>query len=260
MSAIARRGALVTGGSKGIGAAIARRLSRVGYPVAIAARDRKMADATAAHIASETGNPVHALEADLSSRAAAAAMVDRAAADLGGLGILVNNVGDSAFGTLAEITDAQWDDAFATKFFAAVVTMRTAMPHFRKSGGGAIVNIAGTGGIQVTPTHMAGGAANIALVHLTKAVSLQVGRDKVRVNVISPGPTETERWSRAVAGMKGGAEQRDFISRTVNETPLGRIGQPEDIADMVAFLVSDDAKFVTGQHMIVDGGRSRALL
>lgn len=252
-------GALITGGSKGIGAAIAYRLSRDGHPVVLAARSAAAAAETARRISSATGNPVHAVVADVGSRPAAADLVGKAIQKLGTLRILVNNVGDSAFGTLAEITDEQWDHAFATKFFAAVTTMRAAIPHMQDNGGGAIVNIAGTGGVQVTPTHMAGGAANIALIHLTKAVSQQVGPYGVRVNAVSPGPTETDRWQQAIKGMKGDNEVQAFIKRTVSDTPLGRVGLPEDIADMVGFLVSDQAKFVTGQHLIVDGGRCRAL-
>lgn len=252
-------GALVTGGSKGIGAAIAHRLSRDGYPVVIAARSRGSASEAARRISEATGNRVHVAVADVSDRAAAAALVAEAVRQLGAVGILVNNVGDSAFGTLEDITDAQWDHAFATKFFAAVTTMRAIIAHMRGLGGGAIVNIAGTGGVQVTPAHMAGGAANIALIHLTKAVSQQVGRDGIRVNAVSPGPTESDRWQKAISGMKGDGEVDDFVRRTIADTPLGRVGLPEDIADMVGFLVSEQAKFVTGQHMIVDGGRSRAL-
>lgn len=252
-------GALVTGGSKGIGAAIAHRLSLDGHPVVIAARSQAAAAETARRISAATGNPVHVAVANVGDRAAAAALVGDAIRKLGTMRILVNNVGDSAFGTLEEITDEQWDHAFATKFFAAVITMRAVIPHMRANGGGAIVNIAGTGGVQVTPAHMAGGAANIALIHLTKAVSLQVGHDGIRVNAVSRGPTESDRWQKAVKGMKGDGEAQDFIRRTISDTPLGRVGLPEDIADMVGFLVSDQAKFVTGQHMIVDGGRSRAL-
>jgi len=254
-----RGGALVTGGSKGIGFAIARELSARGHPVVIAARSRDQVEDAARRIGGDTGNPVHGVRADLADRSAAAALVARAIELCGRLEVLVNNVGGSAFGGILEITDAQWDDAFDVKFFGAVATMRAAIPHMIDRGGGAIVNIAGTGGVQINPAHMAGGAANIALIHLTKTVAQQVGRHGVRINAVSPGPTATDRWQQAIAGMKDGAEVDAYVQRATAEIPLGRVGQPEDIAAMVCFLASGEASYVTAQHFIVDGGRCRAL-
>ena len=185
--------------------------------------------------------------------------VERAIAFTGRLHVLVNNVGGSLFGGILDITDAQWDDAFDVKFFGAVTTMRAAIPHMIAQGGGAIVNIAGTGGVQINPLHMAGGAANIALVHVTKSVAHQVGRHGIRVNAVSPGPTATDRWQQAIDGMKSDADADAFVQRTVSEIPLGRVGEPQDIAKMVGFLVSDDASFISAQHFVVDGGRCRSL-
>jgi len=254
-----RAGALVTGASKGIGYAIARMLSARGHPVTIAARTREAVEDAARRIGSATGNPVRGVAADVADRAAATALVAEAIAFCGSLEVLVNNAGGSAFGSLLEITDEQWDDAFDVKLFGAVATMRAAIPHMIARGGGAIVNIAGTGGVQINPLHMAGGAANIALIHVTKAVAQQTGKHGIRVNAISPGPTATDRWQQAIAGMKSGADVEAYVQRATAEIPLGRIGEPEDIANMVAFLTSEQASYVTAQHFIVDGGRCRAL-
>jgi len=254
-----RGGALVTGASKGIGYAIALELSRRGHSVMIAARNLANAEDAARRIASATGNPAAAVHADIADRHAAAAAVEQAIAFTGRLRVLVNNVGGSLFGGILDITDAQWDDAFDVKFFGAVTTMRAALPHMIAQGGGAIVNIAGTGGVQINPAHMAGGAANIALIHLTKSVAHQMGRHGIRANAVSPGPTATDRWQQAIAGMKSDDDADAFVQRTVTEIPLGRVGEPQDIANMVAFLVSDAASYVSAQHFIVDGGRCRSL-
>lgn len=252
-------GALVTGGSKGIGYAIATELARRGHRVVIAGRDLGAAEDAACRIEAATGEPTFAVQADIGDRCAAAAAVSAAIERCGRLRVLVNNVGGSVFGDILQVTDAQWDDAFDVKFFGAVATIRAALPHMIDRGGGVIVNIAGTGGIQINPQHMAGGAANIALVHLTKCVAQQMGRHGVRAVAVSPGPTATGRWNQAIAGMKSGQDADDFVRRTVSDTPLGRIGQPDDIARAVGFLVSDDASFITAEHLVVDGGRCRAL-
>jgi len=252
-------GALVTGGSKGIGQAIATELARRGHRVVIAGRDLAAAEDAARDIEAATGSPAFAVQADIADRRAAAAAVSAAIERCGRLRVLVNNVGGSVFGDILQVTDAQWDDAFDVKFFGAVATIRAALPHMIERGGGVIVNIAGTGGIQINPQHMAGGAANIALVHLTKCVAQQMGRHGVRAVAVSPGPTATGRWNQAIAGMKSGGDADDFVRRTVADTPLGRIGQPDDIARAVGFLVSDDASFITAEHLVVDGGRCRAL-
>jgi len=254
-----RGGALITGGSKGIGYAIALELSRRGHPVVIVARNLDNAEDAARRIIGATGNPAVAVQADMADRRASVMAVERAIAFTGRLHVLVNNVGGSLFGGILDITDAQWDDAFDVKFFGAVTTMRAAIPHMIAQGGGAIVNIAGTGGVQINPLHMAGGAANIALVHVTKSVAHQVGRHGIRVNAVSPGPTATDRWQQAIDGMKSDADADAFVQRTVSEIPLGRVGEPQDIAKMVGFLVSDDASFISAQHFVVDGGRCRSL-
>jgi NAD(P)-dependent dehydrogenase (short-subunit alcohol dehydrogenase family) len=253
------QGALVTGGSKGIGHAIAAELARRGYRVVIAARDLPSAEAAARGIEAASGTPAFAVQADIGDRRAAAHAVNAAIERCGTLRVLVNNVGGSVFGDILQVTDPQWDDAFDVKFFGAVSTIRAALPHMMEHGGGVIINIAGTGGIQINPQHMAGGAANIALVHLTKCVAHQMGRHGIRAVAVSPGPTATARWNQAIAGMKHGEDAEAFVQRTVADTPLGRIGEPEDIARAVGFLVSDDAGFITGEHLVVDGGRCRVL-
>lgn len=254
-----RRAALVTGASKGIGYAIAMMLSARGHPVTIAARTRETIEDAARRIGAATGNPVRGVPADVADRAAVRALVADAIALYGPLEILVNNAGGSAFGSLLEISDEQWDDAFDVKFFGALTAMRAAIPHMIAHGGGAIVNIAGTGGVQINPLHMAGGAANIALIHVTKSIAQQVGKHGIRINAISPGPTATDRWQHAIAGMKSGADVDAYVQRATAEIPLGRIGEPEDIANMVAFLTTDASSYVTAQHFVVDGGRCRAL-
>lgn len=252
-------GALVTGGSRGIGYAIALELSRRGHAVTVAARNLRAAEDAAQRISAATGHPATAVQADMADRSAAAMAVERAIAWCGVLRVLVNNVGGSLFGGILEITDEQWDHAFDVKFFGAVTAMRAAIPHMIEHGGGVIVNIAGTGGVQINPLHMAGGAANIALVHLTKSVAHQMGRHGIRAVAVSPGPTATDRWQQAIAGMKSGDEAEAFVRRTVADTPLGRIGEPEDVARAVGFLVSDEAGFISAEHLVVDGGRCRAL-
>lgn len=253
-------GALVTGGSRGIGRAIALELSRRGHPVVISARDKSMLQRTASDIEKATGNRVLRVVADASDRAAVAGLVTEAIAALGNLQILVNNAGATRMGGIAEVTDDMWHHGFGTKFFGAVAAMRAAVPHMISQGGGCIVNIAGLGGIQVLPMHMTGGAANIALVHLTKCVALQVGRYNIRVNAVSPGPIDTERFANSPdIAPDGPTTSLAAIERSLADVPLGRKGRPDEIAATVAFLTSPDASYISGAHIVVDGGKSRAL-
>lgn len=251
---------MITGGSKGIGRAIAIELSRRGHSVALAARTMSVLQRTADEIREMTGNAVVVLPVDVADRSAAAGLVERAKAELGFVQVLVNNAGSSQMGGIVEVSDQTWDRDFGTKFFAAAVTMRAAVPHMIERGGGTIINIAGLGGIQVMPMHMTGGAANIALVHLTKCVALQVGRYNIRVNAISPGPIDTDRFNVAPAmAPEGPTTQAVKMERSLADVPLGRAGQPEEIAATVGFLTSKDSSYITGAHIVVDGGKSRAL-
>lgn len=254
-------GALVTGASKGIGYAIAMDLSRRGHSVAIVSRNEEEIRNAAQKISKATGGVVVPLVGDVGDRRTAVGLVERSISEFGTLEVLVNNVGGSTFGTLLEITDEEWDHAFATKFFAAVSTMRAAIPHMKEMRRGAIVNIGGGSSKQAQPAHMSGAAANSALAHLTKTVSLQVGEYGIRINIVSPGTITTDRWELAAASFAadGKMAKAAFLDRVISDIPLRRLGDPSEIAAMVGFLCSDEASYITGAHFLVDGGKSRAL-
>ena len=252
------RRVIVTGASRGIGAAAAAALAAEGARCALVARDRAALDAVAAALPND---PV-VVVGDLSTAAGVDASVASAVEGLGGLDALVNNAGSSPGGTLEQVTDAQWQEAFDLKVMGYVRAMRAAIPHLRRAGGGRIVNVGGTAGIRASEGYVL--AALIpALVHITRTTAELVGRDGITVTLLHPGPTLTDRLRTMLgpAAARAGVPVEDFARDAVGaQLPLGRVGTAEEVARLITVLCSDLAGWVTGAGVLVDGGAARGVV
>jgi NAD(P)-dependent dehydrogenase (short-subunit alcohol dehydrogenase family) len=256
---IAGKVAIVTGGSRGIGRAIALRLARERAQVVIAARD-KTALAAAADEIVKTGGIVETFAADLRGPEAPAALTRAAVNAFGGIDIVVNNAGATRRGEFLELSEADWMDGFALKFFGAVRLSRAAWPYLKERRG-AVLNIIGTGGRTPGPLFTLGGSVNGAFLSFTKALADVGIRDGVQVNAINPGYIRTDRlqgWIKSTAAETGGdlkVAEREMIRRA----NIVGIGEPEDIASLAAFVLSPQNRMVHGALIDLDGGLTKTV-
>jgi NAD(P)-dependent dehydrogenase (short-subunit alcohol dehydrogenase family) len=235
---------LVTGSTGGIGLEVARLLAAEGARVATTRRAPAPAAAEALHVV-----------ADLSEPDAPAALVERVAAELGGLDVLVNNVGVAYQARLDELTDEQWDSMWNLNVMSAVRAIRAAMPHLRESGHSAIVNVSSTAGKRPSTGMPNYSVTKAALLSLSRLVADLHAGDGIRCNAVTPGPTATEAWlgEGGLADQQGG-DRDDVLRKVAAGRPLGRLARPGEIAAVIAFLCSDRAAYVTGAAWSVDGG------
>ena len=246
MSKLKGKVALVTGASKGIGAAIAKALAAAGASVVVNyASSKAGADAVVAEIAKAGGKAV-AVGGDVSKAADAQALVDAAVKQFGRLDILVNNSGVYEFAPLEEITEAHYHKQFNVNVLGLLLTTQAAAKHFGE--GASVINI-GSLVTRITPPASAVYTATKGAVDaITGVLSRELGPRKIRVNALNPGIVETE--GTHTAGFIGS----DFHHNAVAQTPLGRIGQPDDIASIAVFLASDDSYWLTGEQLYAAGG------
>jgi NAD(P)-dependent dehydrogenase (short-subunit alcohol dehydrogenase family) len=238
------RTALVTGASRGIGAAIARRLDDLGARVALVGRTEP--DLTA--VAKSLRHDPVILPTDLGAADAAADVIEQATAALGGIGILVNNAGIAAgFGPSHVVTPAIVDEGFHVNVRSALVLAGTLAERMAARGGGAIVNISSAVAATGVPYAAVYAASKAALDGMTTSLAAEWGPAGVRVNSVRPGVIDTDMGAFVAAAPR----TRDYYNGFV---PLRRVGTTDDVADLVAFLVSDAAAYITGQHITVDGG------
>ena len=248
--------AVVTGSSRGLGLASARALAAEGCRVCVCARTEAPLEEAARELAGVAGgrDRVLAVAADVSTAEGVAEVVSRTVAAFGGLDVLVNNVGLGRGGGLLEATDEEWREAFDQTLLPAVRVSRLAVPHMQRRGGGAIVMIASIWGREAGG-RMTYNAIKAAEISLAKSMAQQLAPMNIRVNSVSPGSILFEGgswWKRQQADPEGIA---DFVRR---EIPFGRFGRPEEVGDVVAFLASERASWITGTSVVVDGGQSRA--
>jgi NAD(P)-dependent dehydrogenase (short-subunit alcohol dehydrogenase family) len=249
--------ALVTGGSQGIGFACARALAREGARVAIVSRDGH-ALAQAAAALGEESLVVHPEPVDLRDASAVQAAVANVERVLGPIHILVNSAGAARQTPATSRDSGRWLRAMEDKYLPGVIAMDVLVPLMAARGGGAVLNIVGTGGKLAKPTHMPGGAANAALLLASAGFARAWGAHGVRVNVLNPGAVETRRLVEQLqVKAQASAQSVDAVrAQLLAEIPLGRFGRPEDVAAVATFMVSEPAAYLSGTGLNIDGGAS----
>ena len=245
--------AIITGATQGIGRATALQLAAEGAAVVVVARgEERLADTVAA--IRNAGGRAHAVSADISSLDGCERVVSGAVATFGRLDILVNNAGTSATGAFETSSDAVWQADLDLKVFAAVRLIRLALPHLRASKGGAIVNVVNIGAKQPAGGSLPTTASRAAGLAITKALSKEFAPENIRVNAVCVGLIRAGQHEKKAAAR--GVEVESIYETMARSIPLGRVGRAEEAANVIAFLASDAASFVTGSSVNLDGGAS----
>jgi 3-oxoacyl-[acyl-carrier protein] reductase len=246
MGKLSGKVAVVTGASKGIGAAIAKALAAEGASVVVNyASSKAGADAVVSAITTAGGKAV-SVGGDVSKAADAQGIVDTAIETYGRLDILVNNSGVYEFAPVEEITEAHYRRQFDTNVLGVLLTTQAAVKHLGE--GASIINVSSVVTTITPPTTAVYSGTKGAVDAITGVLARELGPRKIRVNTINPGVIVTE------GAQSAGVIGSDFETQAVSQTPLGRVGQPEDIASAVVFLASDDARWLTGEHIVASGG------
>jgi NAD(P)-dependent dehydrogenase (short-subunit alcohol dehydrogenase family) len=239
--------AIVTGAGSGIGRACAQALIREGAQVTLVGRRKERVE----EVARESGGSVLAISADVSRSDDVARVLEQTAAAFGGINILINNAGILHAGTAEQITEAQWDETFNINVRGLWLLSRAVLPHMRKAGGGSIINIASVLGINGTRNRAAYAPSKGAVVLLTKCMAVDHGDENIRVNAICPSFVETDLTA---AVMSKAADPDAMRRERIGVHPIGRLGQPEDLAGIAVYLASDESSWATGGVFPVDGG------
>jgi NAD(P)-dependent dehydrogenase (short-subunit alcohol dehydrogenase family) len=239
--------ALITGAGTGIGRAIALAYAREGAKLALVGRRKEFLEA----VANEAGGSPLVLTGDVSRQADIDRVLAEASAHFGGLNVLVNNAGVLHIGAAEQITEAQWDETFNVNVRGLWLLSRSVLPSMRKAGGGSIINVASVLGINGARNRASYAPSKGAVVLLTKCMAIDHGAENIRVNAICPSFVETDLTAEVIRKAPDpGAVRRERIA----VHPIGRLGQPEDIAGLAVYLASDESAWVTGAALPVDGG------
>jgi NAD(P)-dependent dehydrogenase (short-subunit alcohol dehydrogenase family) len=251
--------AIVTGASRGIGRAIAMRLAGEGARVVLCARDGNLLEQAVKEIESAAGHAA-AIAVDLREMDAAKRVMEFTFQSFGQIDIVVNNAGATKRGDFLKLTDEDWADGFALKFFGAMRLTRAAWPHL-KTQAGSVLNISGIGGRMPGALFTIGGSVNAALLSFTKAMA-EVGiRDGVQVNAVNPGSIRTERYKKMLEATAAdqGIDVATAERRMIESARTTRVGEPADIAALVAFVVSAEGRFLQGALIDMDGGATKVI-
>lgn len=248
---------LITGGSKGLGLACARVFQAEGARIALVSRSRANLDAARALL-----GDVYVVAADLVDAEAAAAMVEQVEAQLGPIDILVNSAGAARRTDAKDLTRAIWRAAMDAKYFSYINVLDPVVKRMAARGRGAIVNIIGNGGKLPSSVHLAGGAANAALMLVTAGLAHTYAGSGVRVVGLNPGPVNTERVSEGmkVEAARAGITEEEALQRAMERLPFGRFAEPEEIANIAAFAASERGAYLTGANITVDGAASPTVI
>ena len=242
--------ALITGGSRGIGLRTARLFADEGCDVAICGRELDSLNETAAELR-QKGVRVAAIQADVCKADEAALVVEQCIAQLGGIDILINNVGGATGGALFEATDEDWIYTFELNVFQIIRMIRLTAPHMRQRGGGSIVNISSISGWEAQLVGTAQyGASKAAAIFMGERLALELVHDNIRVNTVSPGSIvwEDGGWDRFRQ-----SNPESYANYVADGFPMGRLGKPEEVADVIVYLCSPRANWINGRNIPVDG-------
>ena len=251
--------AVVTGASEGIGKAAAFSLSKEGARVAICARRPELLEEAAQEIRAGTGGEVLAVSTDVTNGAQVEDFLRKVVETWGGIDILVNNAGGSNANSFESVSDEGWQGDLEVKLFGAIRTSRYAIPSMRARGGGRIINVTMIGGKQPGANSVPTSVSRAAGIALTKALSKELAKDHILVNTVCVSTIKSGQISRGAARRFPNLPLEEAYKEMGKNMPLGRIGEAEEVADVIAFLASERASFVTGVALNVDGGVSGAV-
>lgn len=252
------RVAVVAGGSMGIGRAAAERLAAGGARVVVVARREPAVEETVAAI-TDAGGEATGVAADVGTGDGARRAIDAAVEAFGVVHILVNSQGIQRYGNVEETSEELWDEVLTVNLKSMYLTARFAIPEMRKRGGGAIVNISSIQGLATQTNVAAYSTSKAGIIGLTRTIAVDYAAENIRANAVLPASIDTPMLRVSANLWKGDATEQDVIDNWGTMHPLGRVGTPQDVAELVGFLVSDRASFITGAEFKVDGGTMAAL-
>ncbi len=262
---LAGRRAVVTGGSKGLGKAISAELMAEGAAVTICSRDSAELEATAAELRKRAGadagsGSVVAMTCDVTEPDQVAAFIEFAISAMGGLDILVNNAGGARPGQFGTLTDDDWHADIEVKLFSQIRCTRAALPHLRRSSAPRVININAVYGRYPDPAFLASSVNRASCLSLSKALSMELGREGILVNSVNIGLVETPQWQNIHRRRAPDVPAEEFFGQlAAAEVPLGRFGQPDEVAGLVTFLAGDRASYIAGASIDVAGGMGKFL-
>jgi NAD(P)-dependent dehydrogenase (short-subunit alcohol dehydrogenase family) len=262
---------IITGASEGLGKATAMKFAQCGARVAMCARRPDVLDGAAKDVQKATGAEVFALSTDVTKQSEVEKFVGEVIDRWGGVDVLLNNAGTSQAAGFLDVSDETWQYDFDLKVMGAVRFARLVIPSMKKRGGGAIINLTTIGGKTPLPKALPTSLTRAAGINLTKSLSKEYATDNIRVNTICVGVVKSAQWTRRFMGKSGSSsggapmssvgDINEFYAKMAKErnVPLGRLGEAEEFADLVAFLGSERAKWITGTAINFDGGAAAAV-
>lgn len=256
------RRAIVTGGSKGLGKAIAAELLAEGTSVTICSRNAAELEATADELRKQTGGSASltAMPCDVTMTAEVASFIESAVSAMGGLDILVNNAGGARPGQFGTLTDEDWQADIEVKLFSQIRCTRAALPYLRQSQAPRVININAVYARYPDPAFLASSVNRASCLSLSKALSMELGREQILVNSVNIGLVETPQWQNIHLRRAPDKPAGEFFGQlAAAEVPLGRFGQPDEVSGLVAFLASDRASYIAGASIDVAGGMGKFL-